>query len=217
MSTQAHARAYEDPGTPEEISRRTFLARATIVLGNVVALGVAIPSIISLIPTGKVLAGSKQWWPLNKSEMAQLQAATDKPIKVFFNRRIIDGYLEAQTNDYVYGVKLAPGEEQQMRADRPDLFNDPRGEVPYPVVNMGFVMFSPICPHLGCHYDWNEAAGKFICPCHGSVYSKFGKHLAGPAPRGLDPLPFQETSGIAEVTWIRFKTAEPARLVVSYS
>jgi menaquinol-cytochrome c reductase iron-sulfur subunit len=214
---EASAKAYEEPGSPEEISRRRFLANATIVMGNIVALGVAIPSITSLIPTAKVIRGSKGWWPLDKGEMAQLQRSTDKPIKIFFRRHISDGYIEGDPKDYVYGVKLNAQDEQKMRSERPDLFQDKAGQVPYPVVNMGFVMFSPVCPHLGCHYDWNDAAGKFICPCHGSVYTKLGKHVAGPAPRGLDPLPLREHSGVAEITWIRFKSAEAARLIVSYS
>ena len=53
---------------------------------------------------------------------------------------------------------------------RPELFSG-SDKLPYPVVNMGFVVFSPICPHLGCKYAWNDAQNKFLCPCHGSVYS----------------------------------------------
>ena len=46
--------------------------------------------------------------------------------------------------------------------------------------------YSPICPHLGCHYyDWNPQSKTFVCPCHGSVYSIHGKILGGPAPRPL--------------------------------
>ncbi|MDQ2817907.1 MAG: ubiquinol-cytochrome c reductase iron-sulfur subunit [Candidatus Eremiobacteraeota bacterium] len=217
MPEEATAKAYQDPGTPEEVSRRSFMGKVTIALGGLVGLGVAVPAVLSLIPTEKVLAGSKEWWPLNKAEIDRMRADTAKPIKIFFKRKVTDGYIEEENNDYVYGVALKPGEEQQLRAERPDLFAVKSGEVPYPVVTMGFVMFSPICPHLGCHYDWNDSAGKFICPCHGSVYTRLGKHIGGPAPRGLDPLPFREQSGIAEVTWVRFKTAEAARLIISYS
>lgn len=207
----------EDPGTPQDMSRRVFLANATVVLGGLVGLGVAIPVIASTVPTKELLAGSKQWYPLNEAEFKQLQASTDKPIKIFFTHNVTDGYIQASNPEYVWGIKLSPADEAQMRADRPDLFASAQGEVPYPVVNLGFVMFSPICPHLGCHFNWDDAAGKFVCPCHGSVYTKFGKHLLGPAPRGLDPLPFQEKSGVAEITWIDFRTLVPSRLIVSYS
>lgn len=42
------------------------------------------------------------------------------------------------------------------------------------------------CVHLGCTVPWNEAAGRFMCPCHASVYSLTGERLSGPAPRPLD-------------------------------
>ncbi len=42
------------------------------------------------------------------------------------------------------------------------------------------------CVHLGCTVPWNQASGKFACPCHGSVYEITGQNIAGPAPRPLD-------------------------------
>ncbi|WP_374712632.1 QcrA and Rieske domain-containing protein [Symbiobacterium terraclitae] len=42
------------------------------------------------------------------------------------------------------------------------------------------------CVHLGCTVPWNAAAGKFMCPCHASVYDITGQNIAGPAPRPLD-------------------------------
>jgi menaquinol-cytochrome c reductase iron-sulfur subunit len=65
--------------------------------------------------------------------------------------------------------------------------------------------FSPICPHLGCRYDWYAEAKKFICPCHGSVFSIDGKVLGGPAPRGLDTLPWKIENGQVYVKWERFR------------
>lgn len=212
--------AYEGPEAPEEISRRKFLAGATVVLGGVVGLGVAIPVVTSLVPTEEIIAGSKSWSPLNADEMKQLQASTDKPIKVFFTQDVRDGYLETQNQDYVWGVKLTPADIPKLQTSRPDLPNlkvVAEGIAPYPAVVMGFVMFSSICPHLGCRFNWDAALNKFACPCHGSQYTMYGEHVAGPAPRGLDPLPLEEKSGAAEITWIRYKQGEPTRIVVSYS
>ncbi|MFZ5817014.1 MAG: ubiquinol-cytochrome c reductase iron-sulfur subunit [Bacillota bacterium] len=42
------------------------------------------------------------------------------------------------------------------------------------------------CVHLGCTVPWNATAGKFMCPCHASVYEVSGQNIAGPAPRPLD-------------------------------
>lgn len=43
------------------------------------------------------------------------------------------------------------------------------------------------CTHLGCSVPWDEAAGRFACPCHASVFDLRGDVLAPPAPRPLDP------------------------------
>ncbi len=45
------------------------------------------------------------------------------------------------------------------------------------------------CVHLGCTVPWNAAANDFACPCHGSVYDRYGIRTAGPAPRPLDLMP----------------------------
>jgi Rieske Fe-S protein len=78
---------------------------------------------------------------------------------------------------------------------------------------MGFVVFSPICPHLGCKYAWNQQENKFICPCHGSVYSELGVHEAGPALRGLDPLPLRQYQGKVQITWIEYKFNAPQLII----
>jgi menaquinol-cytochrome c reductase iron-sulfur subunit len=69
----------------------------------------------------------------------------------------------------------------------------------------GIQVFSPICPHLGCQYDWDKAAKQFHCPCHGSTFALDGKHLGGPAPRGLDTLPFKVVNNELLVKWESFK------------
>ena len=45
---------------------------------------------------------------------------------------------------------------------------------------------STTCTHLGCTPNWQEAAGKFKCPCHGSGFYISGINFEGPAPRPLE-------------------------------
>ena len=75
-------------------------------------------------------------------------------------------------------------------------------------------VFSPICPHLGCHYNWNPASGHFECPCHGSVYAPDGTVLGGPAPRRLDTLPTKIENGELYVEWKQFKSGTPEKIPV---
>lgn len=206
--------AQEQPETPDEISRRTFMVGAVVTISGVIGLGLAVPIIGGLIPQGG--SGTGAWSPLTSAELAALETATSKPVKLSFSMTTKDAYLPQQTmEDYVWGIKVDP---TRFVAARPDIFSgaDGKADVPYDVVNMSFVIFSPLCPHLGCRYNWDPASNKFLCPCHGSQYNLDGAHLAGPAPRGLDPLPFREQSGVAQVMWIRYQSTTPDRIVISY-
>jgi cytochrome b6-f complex iron-sulfur subunit len=51
------------------------------------------------------------------------------------------------------------------------------------------------CPHLGCTVPWKPDdrsedsladKGRFNCPCHGSIYDRYGNIVFGPAPRPMD-------------------------------
>ena len=205
--------AYDDPGTAEEISRRSFMAKATLTLSGIIGVGLVIPIVGSLMPTGG--NGSGNWAPLTADELKQLQDATEKPVKLTFNLKSKDSYLPEQTSqEYVWGIKIA--DQSKFEKARPDLFKAGKSDLPYDVVNMNFVIFSPICPHLGCRFAWDDGGNKFACPCHGSQFTHEGEHLAGPAPRGLDPLPLREQTGTAEIMWIRYQASTPDRVVISY-
>lgn len=77
----------------------------------------------------------------------------------------------------------------------------------------GVDVFSPTCPHLGCGYNWDEAAGEFVCPCHRSVFTADGRVVGGPAPRGLDTLPTKVEDGRLYVRWERFRLGISEKLV----
>jgi menaquinol-cytochrome c reductase iron-sulfur subunit len=50
----------------------------------------------------------------------------------------------------------------------------------------GYIAISTRCAHLGCPVRYVDAAGNFICPCHGGVYDFDGKVIGGPPVRPLD-------------------------------
>ncbi len=220
MSESSHF--HDEPETEAEVSRRTFMAQVTVVVGGLIGLGVAIPVLGGLVPSKDVLdAGKPQWYPLNADEFAQFEQAASDPMKITFTKKTIDAYLTEETDDYVWGVRMTPDQEAQFKSDRPDLFQSSGGavkfDVPVTYKNIGMVMFSPVCPHLGCRPNWIKSEQIFLCPCHSSTYTKFGKHLLGPANRGLDPLPFEAKSGVAQITWIMYEQTTSDRIAVSYT
>ena len=205
----AHAEAYKDDGTPEEQTRRTFMANAVIALGGVIGLGIAIPVLGSLIPAAD--ANTDEWSTLTPEQVAQLKKATDKPIKVTFQLHETNGYFgAADSEQFFWAVKT---DQEKMKATRPNLFAGAE-KLPYPVVSLGFSVFSPICPHLGCRYAWNDGLNKFACPCHGSQFTNLGEHVAGPALRGLDPLPLRDFNGKVQVEWIEYKQGTPDHVIL---
>jgi thiosulfate dehydrogenase [quinone] large subunit len=59
-----------------------------------------------------------------------------------------------------------------------------------------FLAFDAVCPHAGCTVRYDPAEKLIICPCHGSEFNPdTGAVEAGPALRGLSPIPVAESDG----------------------
>ncbi len=63
----------------------------------------------------------------------------------------------------------------------------------------GFLALSRTCTHLGCTVPWVEEEGRFLCPCHASVFDRRGVVEKPPAPRPLDAHPVRIENGIVKV------------------
>ena len=76
------------------------------------------------------------------------------------------------------------------------------------------VVYSPICPHLGCRYDWDAGGSLFKCPCHASVFTVDGRVVSGPSPRPLDTLTAEVRQGTLYVEWEQFEVGIPQKRTV---
>jgi len=63
----------------------------------------------------------------------------------------------------------------------------------------GFLALHRQCTHLGCSVPWDEASGRFACPCHASAFDLRGDVLSPPAPRPLDLFAIRIENGIVKV------------------
>lgn len=153
------------------------------------AILAAIPAVIFVWPLLASLIG-----PMYRKRKLQYSKVTGfgsaslgQPVKLSFPFLQVDAYLRQEVTHDVWVVKHSPTEA---------------------------TVFSPICPHLGCRYDYDAQKQLFICPCHGSVFTIAGKVIAGPSPRPLDTLPHKIRDGQLMVEWERFKVgiAEKVRV-----
>ena len=80
-----------------------------------------------------------------------------------------------------------------MRKRNPDIDKEPADEYNQ------YIAISTRCMHLGCPVRFVEAAGRFICPCHGGVYDFSGKVDGGPPVRPLDRFYTRVRGGQLEV------------------
>lgn len=59
-----------------------------------------------------------------------------------------------------------------------------------------FEIFHSHCSHVGCPVNWNSGGQRFFCPCHGGVFDRDGRVLAGPPPRPLDRHEWKAEKGV---------------------
>ncbi len=79
----------------------------------------------------------------------------------------------------VSGIGEAGKTTVYVRHRNPEIDTEPGGE-------SAAIVISTRCNHLGCPVRFTQAAGKFICPCHGGVYDFRGLREGGPPVRPLD-------------------------------
>ncbi len=109
------------------------------------------------------------------------------PVDIAYTEMGFDAYLSQETVHHIWVVKRSASD---------------------------IVVYSPICPHLGCRYEWDSGDSTFKCPCHGSVYKIDGTVVAGPAPRPMDTLPSEVKQGTLYVKWEQFKVGTPQKTPV---
>jgi Rieske Fe-S protein len=139
------------------MTRRRALTVAVQALGGVAGLIVVLPAVgFAVAPLFE--RGEETWEAVGP--VGDFVEDSYKPV-VF---TIVPGIGEAgKTTAYI-------------RRGSSDLGEDPSS----------FVAMSTRCAHAGCPVRFVEAAGNFICPCHGGVYDFQGKVIGGPPVRPLD-------------------------------
>jgi len=169
------------------MTRRTFFKSATVGIGSFLTVLIGYPLIDSLVSGSKAFV-KKTFSKLGPvKEIANSFSPVKQPTKMNFSKTEQDAFVSFKKPEQVWVVKKSPDDIK---------------------------VFSSICPHLGCRYNWDTERKLFVCPCHNSVYTIEGKVVSGPAPRGLDTLPKEIKDGILYVKYEKFEVGIPEKIVI---
>lgn len=163
-----------------------MLERRGFVAGLTATIMAAIGAVVGIPLAGYTILPALRKPPkpwLDAGAEADLIPNQPREVKVY--QTVSDGWLKTTVAKSVWAVKRAPGE---------------------------VVVYSGLCPHLGCGFRWNQDQQQFQCPCHTGVFALDGRVLGGPPPRPLDTLPAKVESGRLLVIYKEFKAGAAAKI-----
>jgi menaquinol-cytochrome c reductase iron-sulfur subunit len=141
----------------ESLTRRKVFTVAGQAIGGAAGMVIILPALgFSIAP---IFDKPEETW--------QAVGSVDEFSPETYNSRVIT---------IVEGIGEAGKTTVYVRQGSAELDEDPEG----------YIAVSTRCAHLGCPVRFYQAAGNFICPCHGGVYDFQGKVSGGPPVRPLD-------------------------------
>ena len=177
-------------------SKRKFLVAATTAVGGVAAAGVAVPMVLSMMPSARAkAAGAPVEVDISKVEPGMLLTVEWRGKPVWIVNRTKEMLALLNNHDSQLSDPKSETPQQPTYCKNPN-----RSIKPEYLVAVG------ICTHLGCSpteklqagsgggmvADW---PGGFFCPCHGSRFDLSARVFAGsPAPINLQIPPYQYLS-----------------------
>lgn len=164
-------------------NRRRFLTAATVVVGAVGTVAVAVPFVKSWSPSARARsAGAPVEAAIGKLEPGQQIIVKWQGKPVWIVRRD-EKALATLTDSRLIDLLRDVNSEESIQPDYTR--NIQRSIKPEYLIMVG------ICTHLGCSPTYrpeitSDFQGGFFCPCHGSKFDFSGRVYAGvPAPTNL--------------------------------
>jgi menaquinol-cytochrome c reductase iron-sulfur subunit len=147
---------------PENLSRRSLLAKLGVLLNGIIAAVLAIPVLRYLMAPAALgrKDGYKAWLPLGT-----LSDFPEGQTRLANFRNPMVKQWDGQTENSACWVRRLEGS--------------------------AFQVFAVNCMHLGCPVRWFPQSGLFLCPCHGGAYYQDGARASGPPERGLFEYPYK--------------------------
>jgi ubiquinol-cytochrome c reductase iron-sulfur subunit len=162
-------------------SRRRFLTAATVVVGAVGTVAVAVPFLGSWSPSARAKsAGAPVEANIGKLEPGQQIIVKWRGMPVWVVRR--DENALATLPKVVDLLRDPESDESKQPEYAKNEYRSRKAE---------YLIVVGICTHLGCSPSYQpeittDFEGGFFCPCHGSKFDLAGRVYAGvPAPTNL--------------------------------
>ena len=172
--------------TPEP-DRRSFLAWVIFGLGAIFATILGFPIVCYIIDPRHRKGPKSSFKLVDGVKLDEL--ATDQPRQGVIRDTRTDGWT-LYPNDVIGRVWVTPQE-----GPKPDLSSEAKinefNAKPMSQKEKYLLVFTTICPHLGCSVNFDSTAKDFACPCHNAVIKLDGAKVSGPQQRGMDTLEWE--------------------------
>ena len=106
---------------------------------------------------------------VNKDEVKNMVSQTAKSLVV--------ERLKGSSKENIENMKQETGQILEIDGEKVGVYKDIEGKV---------FAVKPVCTHLGCILNWNNADKTWDCPCHGSRFDYTGKNINNPAIKDLE-------------------------------
>lgn len=106
---------------------------------------------------------------VNKDEVKNMVSQTAKSLVV--------ERLKGSSKENIENMKQETGQILEIDGEKVGVYKDIEGKA---------FAVKPVCTHLGCILNWNNADKTWDCPCHGSRFDHTGKNINNPAIKNLE-------------------------------
>lgn len=108
---------------------------------------------------------------VNKDEVKNMVSQTAKSLVV--------ERLKGSSKEDIENMKQETGQILEIDGEKVGIYKDIKGQI---------FAIKPVCTHLGCILNWNNADKTWDCPCHGSRFDYTGKNINNPAIKDLEKI-----------------------------
>jgi menaquinol-cytochrome c reductase iron-sulfur subunit len=165
------------------MTRRDFLGFATVGLGTLMGLVLAVPGVAYIVSPLRKKGREESFETLTR--LKQLEVGAPRSFAIVEERRDAWVKYPREPVGSVWLIRQADGASPPV------------------------IALTSECPHLGCAVNLTADGKSFLCPCHTSAFDLDGKPKNQVPPRAMDRLQVELTQGDdpeVRVKFQRFRT-----------